>query len=90
MYDTFIGEQYDAQGMRSIRQTSGAEKQNVSSDFSVLQVFNTQFFMLVALTIFLILNNNHVFYKSKMIFTINLIVMMFAFIYLSKYLDYDG
>ena len=25
-----------------------------------------------------------------MIFTINLIVMMFAFMYLAKYLDYDG
>lgn len=25
-----------------------------------------------------------------MIFTINLIVMMFAFLYLAKYLDYDG
>lgn len=45
--------------------------------------------MLVALTVILILNNN-MFYKSQMIFTINMIVMMFAFMYLSKYLDYDG
>lgn len=45
--------------------------------------------MLIALTVIFILNNN-VFYKSQMIFTINLIVMMFAFMYLAKYLDYDG
>ena len=45
--------------------------------------------MLIGLTVFLFLNQN-VFYKSQLIFTINLIVMMFAFMYLSKYLDYDG
>ena len=44
--------------------------------------------MLLALTVIFILNNN-IFYKSQIIFTINLIVLMFTFMYLGKYLDYD-
>ena len=89
MYDTFLGEEGDMPGSNSSRQPSSSRHTSSNSDFFVLKIFNTQFFMLVALTVIFILNNN-VFYKSQMIFTINLIVMMFAFMYLAKYLDYDG
>lgn len=88
MYDTFIGEQTDMPGQHLPRPTP-VRNSSSSTDFFVLKLFNTQFFMLVALTVIFFLNNN-IFYKSQMIFMINLIVMMFAFMYLSKYLDYDG
>lgn len=51
MYDTFIGDH------------GPPTRQQFTQDFSVLKLFNTQFFMLVALTIILIMNNN-IFYKS--------------------------
>lgn len=88
MYETFGTEdQASMTGADAVRQSTG--NKSYGSEFFILRIFNTQFMMLFTLTLIFILNNN-VFYKSQIIFTINLIVIMFTFIYLAKYLDYDG